>query len=248
MAIFYTLSSLVVVSLISLVGVFTLSLNPERLKKIILYLISFAVGGLLGDAFIHLLPETVEALGFDLRVSFLILSGIILFFILEKFLRWQHCHIPASEEHSHPVVALNIIGDAVHNALDGMIIAASFLVSPAIGLATTLAVILHEIPQEIGDFGILVHGGLSVRKALLYNLLSALSAFIGAFAVFALGPNIQNFSIYILPVTSGGFLYLAGSDLIPELNRCEIRLSASLGQLACILLGISIMALLIFLE
>ena len=248
MAIFYTLISLVIVSLISLVGVFTLALNSDRLKKLILYLISFAVGALLGDVFIHLLPETVETIGFDIRVSFLILSGIVLFFILEKFLRWQHCHIPASEEHSHPVVALNIIGDAVHNALDGMIIAASFIVSPAIGLATTLAVILHEIPQEIGDFGVLVHGGLSVKKALLCNLLSALAAFLGASAVFALGPKVQNFSIYILPVTSGGFLYLAGSDLIPELNRCEIRLSAAIGQLACILLGISVMALLIFLE
>ncbi len=245
----YTFFSLVVVSLISLIGVVTLSLNPERLKKMVLYLVSFAVGGLLGDTFIHLLPETFETMGgMNLTVSFLILSGIILFFILEKFLRWQHCHIPTSLEHKHPVVALNLIGDGVHNAFDGMIIASSFMVSPSIGFATTLAVILHEIPQEIGDFGVLIHGGLSVKKALWCNLLSALSAFLGAALVFAIGPKIQNFSSYILPITSGGFLYIAGSDLIPELHQHNERLSASFGQLVCILLGIGVMALLIFIE
>ena len=243
-AFFNTFISLTIVSLISLVGIFTLSLNPERLNKILLYLVSFAVGGLLGDAFIHLLPETFANLGFNLTVSLLILFGMILFFVLEKFLRWQHCHIPTSKEHRHPVVALNLIGDAVHNAFDGMIIASSFLVSPSIGFTTTLAVIFHEIPQEIGDFGILVHGGLSVRKALWCNLLSALAAFIGAMIVFILGPQVQNFTVYILPVTAGGFLYIAGSDLIPELHNHEPRLNVSLGQLACILFGIGIMVLL----
>ena len=248
MAFIYTFVSLIVVSLISLIGVFTLALNPERLKKLLLYLVSFAVGGLLGDAFIHLLPETFEHIGFNITVSFLVLFGIILFFILEKFLRWQHCHVPTSQEHKHPVVALNLIGDAVHNALDGMIIASSFIVSPAVGFATTLAVIFHEIPQEIGDFGILIHGGLSVRKAMWCNLLSALAAFIGAFIVFIVGPQIQNFSAYILPVTAGGFLYIAGSDLIPELHQHDARLSVSFGQLLCILLGIGVMALLTLIE
>ncbi len=248
MPIFYTFVSLIVVSLISLVGVFTLALKPDRLKKILLYLVSFAVGGLLGDAFIHLLPETFEQIGFNITVSFLILLGIILFFILEKFLRWQHCHVPTSTQHRHPVVALNLIGDAVHNAFDGMIIASSFLVSPSIGFATTLAVIFHEIPQEIGDFGILIHGGLSVRKALICNLLSALAAFIGAALVFVVGPQIQNFSAYILPVTAGGFLYIAGSDLIPELHQHDAHPAASFGQLMCILFGIGVMALLTFID
>lgn len=244
MCILYTFMSLIVVSLISLIGVFTLSFRLQRLKKLLLYLVSFAVGGLLGDVFIHLLPETFEKIGFNITVSFLVLFGIILFFVLEKFLRWQHCHIPTSTEHKHPMIALNLIGDAVHNFLDGMIIAASFMASPAIGFATTMAVVFHEIPQEIGDFGILVHGGLSVRKALWYNFLSALAAFVGALVVFAVGPQVQNLSAYILPVTSGGFLYIAGSDLIPELHQHEVRLSVSLGQLVCILAGISLMALL----
>ena len=244
----YTFLSLAVVSLISLIGIFTLSLKPERLKKLLLYLVSFAVGGLLGDAFFHLLPETFERMGFNITVSCLILFGIILFFILEKFLRWQHCHIPTSQEHQHPVVTLNLIGDAVHNALDGMIIASSFMVNPGVGFATTLAVIFHEIPQEIGDFGILVHGGLSARKALVCNLFSALAAFVGASLVLFIGPQMENFSLYILPVTAGGFLYIAGSDLIPELHQHEARLSASLGQLMCILLGMGVMSLLTFLE
>ena len=245
MAILYTGISLTVVSLISLIGVFTLSLKLLGLQKLLLYLVSYAVGGLLGDVFIHLLPETFKRIGFSITVSLLVLFGIILFFVLEKFLRWQHCHVPTSEEHRHPMVALNLVGDAIHNALDGMIIASSFMAGPAIGFATTMAVIFHEIPQEIGDFGILVHGGMSVRKALWYNFLSGLSAFAGALVVFMFGTQVENFSAYILPVTSGGFLYIAGSDLIPELHRHEAaHLSVSFGQLVCILAGIAVMALL----
>ncbi len=244
MAFFYTFASLTVVSLISLIGIFTLAINTEYLKKLLLYLVSFAVGSLLGDTFIHLLPETFKKIGFSLTVSFLILLGIMLFFVLEKFLRWQHCHIPTSSEHKHPMVALNLIGDAVHNALDGMIIASSFMVSPSVGFATTLAVVFHEIPQEIGDFGILVHGGLSVRKALWYNLLSAFAAFGGGLAIFLVGTQLQNLSMYVLPVTAGGFLYIAGSDLIPELHCHEPRLAVSFGQLVCIMLGILVMAFL----
>ena len=247
MAILYTFMSLTIVSLISVVGVFTLSLKIENLRKLLLYLVSFAVGGLLGDAFIHLLPETFATIGFDMRVSFLILFGIILFFVLEKFLRWQHCHIPTTSSHQHPMVALNLIGDAVHNAFDGMIIASSFLVSPTIGFTTSLAVIFHEIPQEIGDFGILLQGGMSVKKALWCNLLSALAAFVGALVVFVVGPQVQNLSVYVLPITTGGFLYIAGSDLIPELHKHEAHPFASLGQLMCIILGICVMALLTFL-
>ena len=244
MAILYTFVSVTVVSLISLVGIFTLSLQPERLQKMLLHFVSFAVGALLGDAFLHLLPETFEKIGFNIPVSLLILSGIILFFMLEKFLRWQHCHVPTTEKHPHPMAMLNLVGDGVHNALDGMIIASSFLLSPTVGFATTLAVICHEIPQEVGDFGVLVHSGLSVRKALGYNLLAALTAFIGAALVLVMGRWIQDFSVYLLPVTAGGFLYIAGSDLIPELCQREVRPLTSLGQLANILLGIAVMLVL----
>ena len=244
----YSLVSVFVVSLISLVGVFTLSLQKEKLKKIIVYLVSFAVGGLMGDAFIHLLPEAFGALGVNLTTSLLVLSGLFLFFILEKFLRWQHCHIPTSEEHVHPVVALNLVGDAVHNFIDGMIIAASYSVSLPIGFATTLAVIFHEIPQEIGDFGILIHGGLSAQKALSLNLLSALTSVAGAVVALTIGPVIKNFSIYLIPVTAGGFLYIAGSDLIPELHQHDAKPLVSLIQLICILLGVGVMVILALME
>jgi len=248
MPIVYTFLSLTAVSLISLVGIFTLSLNKERLNKLLLYMVSFAVGGLFGDAFLHLLPETFEAIGFNMTTSLLILSGLILFFMLEKFLRWQHCHIPTSHAHHHPVVTLNLVGDAVHNMLDGMIIAASFAASPAIGVATTLAVIFHELPQEIGDFGILVHNGMTTKKALWYNFLSALSAFAGAILFFLIGSQIQDIAIYLLPITAGGFLYIAGSDLIPEIHKHDVHPTQSFGQLMSIILGIAVMAALTFLE
>ena len=150
-----TLLSVVLVSLISLVGVFMLSWGKERLQRMLLYLVSFAVGELFGDALIHLIPESFKKLGFHLSTSLLVLLGVLIFFVLEKFLHWQHCHIPTSKEHVHPVVTLNLVGDAVHNLLDGIIIGASFLASMQLGITTTLAVIFHEIPQEIGDFGVL---------------------------------------------------------------------------------------------
>ena len=242
----YTIVSVVIVSLISLIGVFTLALKKDRLQKILLFLVSFAVGGLFGDALIHLIPESFEKLGFRLLTSLGILSGILLFFVLEKFLRWQHCHIPACHDHTHPVVTLNLVGNTVHNLIDGMIIAASFLVSVPIGITTTLAVVLHEIPQELGHFGILVHGGLSVKKALIYNFLSALASIAGAILLLIVGPHIQGLTLYLLPITAGGFLYIAGSDLIPELHHgTDVKFSTSLIQFLLIIFGIGLMALLV---
>jgi zinc and cadmium transporter len=244
----HTLTSVTIVSLISLVGIFTLSVKAERLKPVLLSLVSFAVGGLLGDALIHLIPESFEQLGSGPFTSLLIVLGLLLFFALEKFLRWQHCHIPASDDHIHPVAVLNIVGDAVHNFMDGVIIAVGFLAGPSIGIATTLAVIFHEIPQEIGDLGILMHKGLSISKALRMNFLSALMAFVGAILALMIGPHVVQFTAYCLPVTAGGFLYIAGSDLIPELHHGEERLSASLKQLIFIVLGVGVMVALALIE
>ena len=239
----YSLLSVLIVSLISLGGVFTLSLNKDFLRKIVLYMVSFAVGGLFGDAMIHLVPESFEKIPSHLATSLCILGGIMVFFILEKFLRWQHCHIPTSHEHVHPVVTLSLVGDGVHNMIDGMLIAASYLVSTPIGITTTLAVILHEIPQEIGNFGILVHGGLPVRRALFLNFALALTSFLGAMIVLVIGSHISQLTIYLLPITAGGFLYVAGSDLIPELHHGQdVTIAASFGQFVCIIFGIGIMA------
>ena len=242
---FYSLISVVIVSLISLIGVFTLSLKTEKIKKASLFLVSFATGSLFGDAIIHLLPETFKDLGFGLLPSLLIVSGILLFFILERFLRWRHCHEIDCPEHK-TVASIILVGDAAHNLIDGMVIAASFLASIPLGLATTIAVVFHEIPNEIGEFGVLIHSGFSAKRALLLNFLSGLTAIFGAVIVLMIGSRISDFSLYLLPVTAGGFLYIAGSDLLPELHH-EVRLKSSLAQLFFIILGIGIMTLLAFL-
>jgi len=239
----YSLVSVITVSCISLIGVFFISFGIDKLRKILLILVSFAVGGLLGDAFIHLLPESFEKIGANSTTPLLIIIGILIFFILEKFLRWRHCHIPASETHLHPVVTMNLVGDGVHNMIDGMIIGASFLISKTIGVSTTLAVILHEIPQEIGDFGILVHGGLTPKKALTFNFLSAIFAILGTVLSLTVGPFIKNYATFLLPITAGGFIYIAGADLIPELHH-DVKLSISFLQLIAIIIGIGVMAIL----
>jgi len=242
----YTLVSVFIVSLISLIGIFTLSLKRERLKKILLLLVSFSAGGLFGDAFIHLLPESFGRLGVNLITSLYIMLGVLIFFSLEKFVRWRHCHITGSEEHLHPIVTMNLVGDTVHNLIDGMVIGGSYLVNIPLGITTTIAVILHEIPQEIGDFGVLVHGGLDINRAIIFNFLSALAAVLGAIISLVIGPKVEGFSLALLPITAGGFLYIAGSDLIPELQH-DVKVSTSLWQFVLIILGVAIMSMLVFL-
>lgn len=246
-ALFYTLISVALVSILSLVGIFTLSVKAKNLNKIIIYLVSFAAGALLGDVFIHLIPELIEEDIFNLQTSFLILSGILLFFVIEKIVHWQHCHVPQNGGHSHPFVITNLVGDGVHNFLDGIIIGASYLVNIPVGIATTIAVIFHEIPQEIGDFGILLHGGFSKSRALLFNFLSALTAIAGGLiAVLASGitPSITD---YLIPLTIGGFIYIAGSDLIPELHK-NFETKKSIIQIIALVAGIAVMALLLLID
>jgi zinc and cadmium transporter len=247
MVIAFTLGSVILVSLLSLVGILTLSFNRERLKKLLTFLVAFAVGALFGDVFIHLLPESFDKIGANLTAALLVISGFLIFFVLEKFIRWRHVGSAAAEKQVRPVVAMNLIGDAAHNLIDGMLIAASYMVSVQIGITTTLAILLHEIPQEIGDFGILVHGGLSVRKALLFNLMAATLAIFGALITLVIGDQFRDFATYLLPLTAGGFIYIAGPDLIPELQQ-ERKISVSVVQLMALLLGVAIMASLTVLE
>ena len=243
----YTILSVLAVSLVSLVGIFTIPISIEKLKRILLFLVSFAAGALLGDAFIHLLPESFEKADSFLKISLFILLGIVFFFILEKILFWYHCHIPTSEEHPHPVGIINLVGDGFHNLIDGVIIAGSFLLSPPIGLATALAVLLHEIPQEIGDFGILLHAGYTRQKALLFNFLSALAAVLGAVFTLIIGVKIEGITQFIIPFTIGGFIYIAAADLIPTIHR-EEHTGHSFLQLLFFLMGVGVMALLLLLE
>jgi zinc and cadmium transporter len=245
---YLSLLAVLIVSLLSLSGIFLIFLNKKISQKVNLLLVSFAVGALFGDTFIHLLPQAFSSLN-SMTVSLLTITGLLIFFVLEKILRWHHCHEIDCDIHStRHIIALNTIGDTVHNSIDGMIIAASFIVSIKLGIFTSIAVLLHEIPQEFGDFAILIHSGLSLKKTIMYNILSATSAFVGVFLVFLLGSKVSSLSSYLLPITAGAFIYLAASDLIPELHRHDPPLSHSLLQLLFIILGVALMSLLVFLE
>ncbi len=224
-----------IISLFSLIGIVFLGKDEKRLQKIIFALVSFATGALIGSALLHLLPESLE-IG-NLAFGYFIV-GIIVFFILEKFLYWRHCHKGVCDVHTFTY--LNLIGDGVHNFSDGVVIAASFIVDLRLGLTTSIAVALHEIPQELGDFGVLVYGGFSVKKALFYNLLSALLCIVGGLATYFLNSYTNVLKIPLLAFAAGGFVYIALVDLLPEL-RTKAGLKESILQLVFILLGIGLM-------
>jgi len=242
-----TLLSVFIVSLISLIGILFIFLKRNTLDNLLIFFVSLSVGSLLGGAFLHLIPEAFGEAGFTMKVSFLILAGIVIFFIIENFIHWRHCHIPTSKEHPHLLGTMNLIGDGIHNLIDGLIIAAAYFVNLPLGIATTLAVIVHEIPQEIGDFGVLLYAGFSKRKALFFNFLSALMAMIGAIIGILFSENYQAFVSIIIPLAAGGFLYIAGSDLIPEIHKNQEK-GFPFKNLIGILLGILIMYLLTFLK
>lgn len=243
---FLSLASVFLVSCISLIGLFTFSLKKNTLRKVLLYFVSFSVGGLLGDAFIHLLPQSIKIVN-EVTLAFYILFGITASFIIEKFIQWRHCHIPTSKEHPHPFVIMNLIGDAIHNFIDGLIIGASYLTSTQVGIATTIAVMLHEIPQEIGDFSVLIYGGFKRNKALFLNFVTALTAIAGTVTSLIIGFYAENLTNFLLPFAIGNFIYIASSDLIPELHK-EIKPIKSFIQLIMLLFGIGIMFSLLFLE
>lgn len=214
----YALLAALVVSLISLVGILTLSLKEKILEKILLMLISFSAGAMLGGAFFHLLPEALEISANTEKVFMFALVGMITFFVLEKILRWHHCHDAHCETHQH-LGHLNLIGDAVHNLIDGILIVASFATSLPLGLTVTLSIVLHEIPQEISDFGVLIYAGFGKAKALLYNLYSAIFALVGVFIGYFLILYINHINLFLLPFTAGGFIYIAATDLVPEIHK-----------------------------
>lgn len=241
----YTFGSVFVVSAISLVGVIALGFNERFLRSILTYLVSLSAGALLGDVFLHLLPEMSEV-GFGVREGIYFLGGIVLFFVLERFILWHHSHGTHNED-VHSSVYLTMIGDSLHNFIDGLIIAASFLVSVPLGIAATIAVIFHEIPQEVGQFAVLIHGGWSKAKATLYNFLSALTAVLGAAVVLIFARDLQEAPSFLLACAGASFIYVAMSDLIPELHR-EKSTSKALIQFIWFLIGIGFMAALLFLE
>lgn len=243
---FTVLVAVVAISAISLSGALILVGRESAVRRSLIFLIAFAAGALLGDAFLHILPEIAESgPGFDLGTSFAVLTGVVVFFVLEKILHWHHAHIP-HEEVLHPVAITNLVGDGLHNFIDGAIVAGAFLSSPELGIATTVAVALHEIPQELGDFGILVHAGMKPRRALALNFLSGLAAVLGAVFVL-MTAEVGGIEDLLLPFTAGAFVYIAATDLIPELHK-EPKMAQSIVQLIGLLTGIGIMAALLTLE
>jgi zinc and cadmium transporter len=236
MVLLYILIAVFSVTLISLVGIFFMGLKNSTIERFLESFVSFAVGGLLGGAFFHLLPEAVESTGPPIFLY--VLSGIIAFFLIENFLHWRHCH--KGECDVHTFTYLNLIGDGVHNFIDGMVISAAFVTDVRLGLATTLAVAAHEIPQEMGDFGILLYGGFSRQKALLYNFYSALVAVAGALIAYLSFNHIIWLKDFLIPFTAGGFIYIALVDLIPELHR-EKEPQRLIGHTLTSLVGLAFM-------
>lgn len=242
----YSILSVLIVSLVSLIGIVALAVKAEKLNAVLIYLISFSAGALLGDAFIHLLPQ-VALSGFGFKPAIYILGGISVFFILEKIIKWQHCHMPITKTHVHSFAYMNLLGDGLHNFIDGLIIAASYIVSIPVGIATTAAIIFHEIPQEIGDFGIMLYAGFSRKKAVLLHFAIGLIAVLGTIAGLLISGLFADSQMFLISIAIGGFIYIAGSDLIPELHK-KNHLMSSIIQVISFLLGIAVMAAFVLIE
>lgn len=233
--------SVLLVSLLSLAGVAFLAMQEQKLRKMLLYLVSFSTGAILAAVFLHLIPEMISTCSDLERAMFFVLVGLILSFVIERFIHWHHCHTLECEKHIHPAGPMLLIGDALHNLVDGILIATSYSVSIPLGITTTFAVILHELPQEIGDFAVLLHCGYSKGKALLFNFLSALTAVLGALLFFVIEHQVHNVEAILLPIATGNFLYIATADLIPQLHK-ETKISKSLIQFIWLIAGIALLS------
>jgi zinc and cadmium transporter len=207
-------------SLISLIGLATLAVREEVLKKMLLILVSFSAGALLGGAFLHLLPNAINELGLDIGIFIWVLVGFSIFFLMEQFLQLQHSH-RVSSDYKKPVSYLILIADGLHNFIGGLAIAGSFMVSPTVGIITWIACAAHEIPQELGDFGILIYSGWKKFNALIYNFISALLIVPAGILTYFISANID--TTFLLPFAAGNFIYIAASDLIPEVKHGELK-------------------------
>jgi zinc and cadmium transporter len=215
----WILLTTLIISLASLVGIFTLSLKEDFLNKILLSLVSLSSGTLLGGAFIHLIPEGIELVQPD-KFFLWLLGAFILYLLIEKLLHWRHCHKIGGQCEAHATIGqMNLIGDAVHNFIDGVIIATTFLISIPLGITTAIAIAVHEIPQEIGDFGVLLYAGFRKKKAIVLNFLISLMTVVGGLVGWFLSFYVEGLTAYFLPIAAGGFIYIAASDLLPEIRK-----------------------------
>lgn len=226
--------------LVAFAGAFSLVISPTIVKKMLILLVAFSAGALLGGAFLHLIPEALLELEINPVFGYALL-GFGGFFLIERFLHWHHCHQEEGQCQIHPVSYLILFGDGIHNFIDGLVIASSFLVDFRFGIVTTLLIISHEFPQELGDFGVLVHAGMEKKKALIYNFISQLTSVAGGIIGYFLA-GATDFKVYMLPIAAGGFIYISASDLIPELHK-EPVLKKSIINFLFFLIGIGFMVL-----
>jgi zinc and cadmium transporter len=238
--------SVLLVSLISLVGLLMIFFRRFDFEKNIYYMISFAAGTMLAVSFFDVIPEALDELGSE-AMNYILL-GIILFLLIEKYIHWHHCNTEHCEKKHKvkPYVFLNLVGDGLHNFIDGAVIAAAYLTNFELGLLTTLSVAVHELPQEIGDFSILLKGGLKLKQALLFNLLIAMTAFLGSITAIILGNYVEAASPILLCIAAGGFIYLSLTDIIPETHK-EVESRKIFKQTMLIFFGIIIVYLLMLL-
>lgn len=242
---FWIILATFLISLISFIGALVLFFKEEVLDKILILSVAFSAGALIGAAFLDLIPEAIFGIEITeksiLELFLYLITGFCVFFILEQFLMWHHHH-----SMSHPEIKsfsyLILISDAIHNFIDGLIVAGSFVVSFPAGIATTLAVIFHEIPHELGNYGVLIYGGFKKNKALLFNFLSAIFAVLGGISGFFISEKIGKQIIFLLPFAAGGFIYIAASDLIPQIKG-EEGFKKSAVHFLIFLLGIGFMLL-----
>lgn len=213
---FWIVASGLLMSALALVGSVTLLFSDMTLRRLLSPLVAFAAGSLLGGAFLHMLPAAVEKDG-DLLTAFMwVLSGFTVFFALEQFLHWHHCH-RSSSSCKEPLTYLILLGDGLHNFIGGLAVAGTFLIDIRLGLLTWLAAAAHEVPQELGDFAVLVHGGWGKRDALRFNVLSALTFLLGGIVTYVASFRVD--IAFLVPFAAGNFVYIAASDLVPEVNK-----------------------------
>ena len=239
----YSIISVIIVSLITIIAAIPIYLKKKISQKHLVILLSISVGSLLGSVFIHFIPQIYKH-EHKLESALFIILGFVVFFILEKLIHWHHSKKCEKGEcghgHAYHLAPLNLIGDGIHNFLDGMVIAGSYIVSIPLGIAATTSIIFHELPQEIADFGILIYSGMNKTKALLFNFLSGLTAILRTILGLFLAGKSGSYSEFIIPFAAGNFLYIAASNLVPELHR-HCKLWDTVAHIIAIAFGVSIM-------
>jgi len=242
LSILFSFIATIIISIISIVCILFIP-HKSSISKFNILLVSIGAGSLLGASFTHMIPEAIETTTNIHKTLLSVLIGMISFFILEKFISWRHCHVPSSDTHPHKLAYTNIIGDAFHNFLDGVAITSAFMQDTSLGIATSIAIIIHEIPQEISDFGVLLFSKVPRKKAIFFNFFTSLSAIAGVIFLMLLKNTFQDYMPYLIAFSAGGFIYIATADMIPELHK-ETSKKISLIQLSGIIVGIIINILL----